>query len=63
MDTPKIVIGGHVFGWSVDQASSFTIFDAAVAGGLSCFDTADVYSHRVPGNKGGESETIIENGM
>jgi hypothetical protein len=25
-------------------------------------DTADVYSAWVPGNKGGESETILENG-
>lgn len=56
---PRIVLGGNVFGWSVDEPASFALLDAAVEGGLTAFDTADVYSHWVPGNKGGESETII----
>ncbi|MBG1233398.1 aldo/keto reductase [Aestuariivirga litoralis] len=56
---PKIVIGGNVFGWSIDEATSFAILDAAVAGGLNTFDTADIYSYWGSGNKGGESETII----
>jgi len=56
---PKIVLGGNVFGWSVDENASFALLDAALAGGLNAIDTADVYSHWGPGNKGGESETII----
>jgi aryl-alcohol dehydrogenase-like predicted oxidoreductase len=47
------------FSWSADEATSFRIMDAALAAGINFFDTADVYSHWVPGNKGGESETII----
>jgi len=54
-----IVFGGNVFGWSADEARSFTLLDAFVDAGFNAIDTADAYSHWVPGNKGGESETII----
>ena len=56
---PAIVLGGNVFGWNLDEKSSHALLDASVAGGLNAVDTADVYSHWKPGNKGGESETII----
>jgi aryl-alcohol dehydrogenase-like predicted oxidoreductase len=55
----SIVLGGNVYGWTLDQAGSFNQFDRAVAAGLNCIDTADVYSKWVPGHTGGESETII----
>lgn len=54
-----IVFGGNVFGWSADEKTSFTLLDAFVDAGFNAIDTADVYSHWVPGNTGGESETII----
>jgi aryl-alcohol dehydrogenase-like predicted oxidoreductase len=54
-----LVLGGNVFGWSADEAASFAVLDAFVAEGLACIDTADTYSGWVPGNSGGESETII----
>ena len=54
-----IVFGGNVFGWSADEKTSFTLLDAFVDAGFNAIDTADAYSHWVPGNKGGESETII----
>lgn len=57
--TPRLVLGGNVFGWTADKATSFAILDAFVAGGGTMIDTADVYSSWVPGNSGGESETII----
>jgi aryl-alcohol dehydrogenase-like predicted oxidoreductase len=38
---------------------SFEVLDRFVAAGFSLVDTADVYSRWVPGNAGGESETII----
>jgi len=38
---------------------SLSILDAFTAGGASLVDTADSYSAWVPGNSGGESETII----
>jgi aryl-alcohol dehydrogenase-like predicted oxidoreductase len=58
-----IAFGGNVFGWTTDQARSFEILDAFTDAGFNLIDTADVYSAWVPGNKGGESETIIGNWM
>jgi aryl-alcohol dehydrogenase-like predicted oxidoreductase len=54
-----LVLGGNVFGWSADEAASFDVLDAFAAEDLQCIDTADTYSGWVPGNHGGESETII----
>jgi len=53
------VLGGNVFGWTADEKTSFEILDAYVDAGFDFIDTANVYSAWVPGNKGGESETII----
>lgn len=53
------MLGGNVFGWTVDEASSSPILDAFVDAGLNFIDTADIYSTWVPGHTGGESETII----
>ncbi|HVW15604.1 MAG TPA: aldo/keto reductase [Mucilaginibacter sp.] len=53
--------GGNVFGWTVDEKTSFELLDAYTDNGFDFVDTADVYSKWVPGNKGGESETIIGN--
>lgn len=54
-----LVLGGNVFGWTADEATSFQILDAFVAGGGNAIDTADGYSVWVPGHVGGESETVI----
>lgn len=54
-----LVLGGNVFGWTADEATSFAVLDAFVAGGGTMIDTADVYSAWVPGHKGGESESVI----
>ena len=54
-----LAFGGNVFGWTADEKTSFALLDAFVEGGFNLVDTADVYSHWAPGNKGGESETII----
>ena len=54
-----LVLGGNVFGWTADKATSFAVLDAFVAGGGTMIDTADFYSAWLPGHKGGESETII----
>ena len=51
--------GGNVFGWTIDEKKSFALLDGFVDAGLDFIDTADVYSAWAPGNKGGESETII----
>ena len=54
-----LALGGNVFGWTVDEPTSFKLLDAFVEAGFNLVDTADSYSRWVPGNKGGESETII----
>ena len=54
-----LVLGGNVFGWTADKATSFAVLDAFVDGGGVMIDTADVYSAWVPGHKGGESEGVI----
>jgi len=54
-----LAFGGNVFGWTVDEPTSFALLDAFVAAGFSLIDTANSYSRWVPGHQGGESETII----
>ncbi len=54
-----LVLGGNVFGWTADEARTLDILDRFTGAELETVDTADVYSRWVPGNKGGESETII----
>lgn len=56
-----LALGGNVFGWTIDEPTSFQILDAFVAEGLDLIDTADIYSKWAAGNHGGESETIIGN--
>jgi len=59
LDVFPLALGGNTFGWTSDQAASHAVLDAFVAGGGNFVDTADGYSSWVPGNSGGESETII----
>lgn len=54
-----LCFGGNVFGWTVDEPTSFALLDAFVEAGFNFIDTADVYSRWAPGNAGRESETII----
>jgi aryl-alcohol dehydrogenase-like predicted oxidoreductase len=56
-----LAFGGNVFGWTIDEKTSFSLLDHFVEAGFNLIDTADVYSRWVPENKGGESETIIGN--
>jgi aryl-alcohol dehydrogenase-like predicted oxidoreductase len=58
-----IAFGGNVFGWTTDEARSFEILDGFTDADFNLIDTADVYSAWAPGNRGGESETIIGNWM
>jgi aryl-alcohol dehydrogenase-like predicted oxidoreductase len=54
-----LCLGTNVFGWSADESESHHVLDAYASHGGNFLDTADVYSQWKPGNKGGESETII----
>jgi aryl-alcohol dehydrogenase-like predicted oxidoreductase len=59
LEVSTLCFGGNVFGWTADEATSFKLLDAYTEAGGNFIDTADVYSRWVPGNHGGESETII----
>ncbi|MBD8167406.1 aldo/keto reductase [Erwinia persicina] len=61
IQVPVLTFGGNVFGWTIDEQTSFSLLDALVEKGLNFIDTADVYSRWAPGNEGGESEVIIGN--
>jgi aryl-alcohol dehydrogenase-like predicted oxidoreductase len=56
-----LAFGGNVFGWTVGEMTAFQLLDAFIAAGFNLIDTADSYSRWAPGNKGGESETMIGN--
>ena len=47
-----LVLGGNVFGWTVDENAAFPLLDAYLEAGFTAIDTADVYGK-------GASETII----
>ena len=61
LEVAPLAFGGNVFGWTVDEPTAFKLIDRFVASGFNLIDTADVYSKWAPGNKGGESETILGN--
>jgi hypothetical protein len=59
LTTPRLVLGGNVFGFTVKGEEAFRLLDRFVDAGGTMIDTADVYSAWVPGHKGGESETLL----
>ncbi len=63
IEIAPLIFGGNVFGWTVDEKKAFELLDHFFENGFNCIDTADSYSAWAPGNKGGESETIIDNWM
>lgn len=56
-----LCLGGNVFGWTIDEPTSFKVLDAYVDGGGDFIDSADVYARWAPGNVGGESEMVLGN--
>ena len=59
LDVFPLALGTNPFGWTANEPASFAVLDAYAAAGGNFLDTADSYSAWVPGNQGGESETII----
>lgn len=59
LELGSVILGGNVFGWTVDRAEAFRLLDAFVDGGGAAIDTADAYPSWVPGRHGGESEQLI----
>lgn len=54
-----VVLGGNVFGWTIDERISLSVLSAAFEAGITTIDTADMYSVWVDGHVGGESERVI----
>jgi aryl-alcohol dehydrogenase-like predicted oxidoreductase len=63
MKVAALCLGGNTFGWTTDQKASEAVLDAYTEAGGNFIDTADIYSKWVPGNTGGESETVMGNWM
>lgn len=63
INTIPLMLGGNVFGWTADRRASFAVLDCFAEAGGALIDTADFYSKWVPGNEGGESETLLGNWM
>lgn len=63
LDVFPLGLGGNVFGMTADITASEEVLDAFTAAGGNMIDTADSYSAWVPGNQGGESETILGDWM
>ncbi|HEV2351188.1 MAG TPA: aldo/keto reductase [Terriglobia bacterium] len=61
LEVSPLMLGGNVFGWTLDEPASFKLLDAFVDAGFNFIDTADVYPKWASGNVGGESEAIIGN--
>ena len=59
LEVSPLCLGGNPFGWTADEETSFAVLDAYAEAGGNFIDTADLYTFHVPGNSGGESETII----
>lgn len=59
LEVAGLIFGGNVFGWTVNDQDGARMLDRFVDAGFNMVDTADVYSNWIPGNRGGESETII----
>ncbi|MEH1779819.1 MAG: aldo/keto reductase [Nostoc sp.] len=59
LEVSPLSFGGNVFGWTIDENTSFEILDNFIAAGGNFIDTADVYSKWFGGNQGGESEAIL----
>jgi aryl-alcohol dehydrogenase-like predicted oxidoreductase len=59
LEIAPLIFGGNVFGWTVKDGVASQLLDHFVDAGFNMIDTADVYSNWIPGNHGGESETII----
>lgn len=55
----KLCLGTMTFGYQCDVETSFAIMDAAAEGGITFFDTADVYPLGAPPEQFGRTEEIV----
>jgi aryl-alcohol dehydrogenase-like predicted oxidoreductase len=58
-DFGPFILGGNVFGWTVQREDAFRLLDTFIDQGGKAIDTADVYSVWAAGATGGDSEKIL----
>lgn len=58
LQTPRIMFGGNVFGWTLDRAQSFRMLDMLFERGFRFLDLADSY-----GSEPGRTEQIVGDWM
>jgi aryl-alcohol dehydrogenase-like predicted oxidoreductase len=44
LQVAPLMLGGNVFGWTLDEKTSFEVMDGFFGAGFNFIDTADVYS-------------------
>jgi aryl-alcohol dehydrogenase-like predicted oxidoreductase len=59
LSVSSLCMGTMQFGWSADKSTSLKVLSAGFDSGVNFIDTADIYSRWVPGNSGGEAESIL----
>jgi len=59
LSVSPLCLGGNVFGWTADEATSHALLDRYAEAGGNFIDTANVYSSWVAGHVGGESEGVL----
>lgn len=59
VDVSALCLGAMYFGSRNDEAASYRMLDQYLDAGGTFIDTANIYAHWVPGNKGGESERLL----
>lgn len=57
-----VMLGGNVFGWTIDEATSFAVLDRFADRGFNFIDTADVYSSWVPGTRAARAKRSLASG-
>lgn len=59
VEVSALCLGAMYFGTRQDEPVSFRLLDQYMDAGGNFIDTANIYSHWVPGFAGGESETLL----
>lgn len=59
LQVSRLCLGTMTFGYQCDEKSSFSIMDRAFEGGVTFFDTADVYPLGAPAGSQGRTEEVV----
>ena len=63
IEVAPLMFGGNVFGWTIDEPTSFQILDAYRDAGFDFIDTADVYARWKEGNQAANRRRLSATGQ